>query len=50
MKYRTSMHRLSQFVSQRFNLAFLAMCLMPGVLQAAPPNLRGSLGFMILPR
>ena len=44
MKYRTSMHRFSHFVAHRFNLAFLAVCLVPGVLQAAPPNLRGSLG------
>ena len=44
MKYVISMHWLSQFVSRQFSLAFLAMCLIPGLLQAAPPSLRGSLG------
>jgi hypothetical protein len=44
MKYIISMHRFSQFVSRQFSLACLTMCLIPGLLQAAPPNLRGSLG------
>ena len=44
MKYIISMHRLNQFVSRQSSLAFLTMCLIPGVLRAAPPNLRGSLG------
>jgi arabinan endo-1,5-alpha-L-arabinosidase len=44
MKYPVSMHRLSRFVSRQLYLGFLAVCLLPGWLQAAPPNLRGSLG------
>ena len=44
MKYRISMHRISRFVPRQFSLAFLAMCIIPGLLPATPPNLRGSLG------
>ena len=44
MKYRISMHRISQSVPRQFSLACLAMCIIPGLLQAEPPNLRGSLG------
>lgn len=44
MKYRISMHRLSYFVPRRLSLTFLAVCIIPGFLQAAPSNLRGSLG------
>jgi arabinan endo-1,5-alpha-L-arabinosidase len=44
MKYIVSMHRLSQFVPRQFSLTFLAVCIIPGLLQAAPANLRGSLG------
>jgi hypothetical protein len=44
MKYRVSMHRLSYFVPRRFSLTFLTVCIIPGLLQAAPANLRGSLG------
>jgi Glycosyl hydrolases family 43/Concanavalin A-like lectin/glucanases superfamily len=44
MKYIVSMHRLSQFVPRQLGLTFLAVCIIPGFLQAAPSNLRGSLG------
>ena len=44
MMYVISMSRLSQFVPRQFSLAFLAVGLIPGLLQAAPANLRGSLG------
>jgi hypothetical protein len=44
MKYIVSMHRFSQFVLRQFRLTFLAVCIIPGLLQAAPANLRGSLG------
>ena len=44
MKYRISKHWFSHLVSRRLRLAFLAVCIIPGLLQAAPPNLRGSLG------
>jgi arabinan endo-1,5-alpha-L-arabinosidase len=44
MKYRISKHRLNQFVPRQFGLTFLAVCIIPGLLQAAPSNLRGSLG------
>ena len=44
MKYPISMHRFSHFVPRQLSLSFLAVCLMPGLLQAAPPNVRGSLG------
>jgi len=44
MKYRISMHRLRHFAPRQLRLIFLAVCIIPGLLQAAPPNLRGSLG------
>jgi len=44
MKYRISKHRLSHFAPRQLGLAFLAVSIIPGLLQAAPPNLRGSLG------
>jgi len=44
MKYRIAMHQLSCSLPCRFKPAFLSLCLVPGLLQAAPANLRGSLG------
>jgi hypothetical protein len=38
------MHRLNQFVIRQLRLTFLAVSIIPGLLQAAPSNLRGSLG------
>ena len=44
MKYRISMHRLRHFAPRQLRLIFLAVCIIPGLLQAAPSNPRGSLG------
>jgi len=44
MKYRTSMSQFGHFLLCRFRWTFPALCLVPGLLQAAPAGLRGSLG------
>ena len=44
MKYIVLMHRLNHFVTRQLGLTFLVACIIPGLLQAAPSNLRGSLG------
>lgn len=44
MKYRISTSRSKPFVPRPAALALLAVCLIPGWLSAAPPDLRGSLG------